>query len=331
MQTRELGRSGLKVSALGLGCMGMSWAYGPGGERNEMISLIRSAVDLGVDFFDTAEVYGPRVNEELVGEALEPLRERVIIATKFGFALDPAGGGRVVGVNSRPEHIRTVAHEALRRLRTEYIDLFYQHRVDPAVPIEDVAGAVGQLIREGKVRHFGLSEAAVATIRRAHAVQKVTAVQSEYSLWTRQPEEELLPALEALGIGLVAYSPLGRGFLAGAFKPDTRLQAADWRVNNPRFQPAALQNNAALVEALTALAQCKGVTVGQVALAWVLAQRPWIVPIPGTRKRTRLEENLGAAELVLTAEDLQAIDQLLQSHPVREPRYAEREMSMVNL
>ncbi len=330
MQTRELGRSGLQVSALGLGCMGMSWAYGPGGERGEMIRLIRAAVDLGVNFFDTAEVYGPRVNEELVGEALEPLRERVIIATKFGFALDPAGRGPV-GVNSRPEHIRTVAHEALRRLRTDHIDLFYQHRVDPAVPIEDVAGAVGQLIQQGKVRHFGLSEAAVDTIRRAHAVQKVTAVQNEYSLWTRQPEEQLLPALQALGIGFVAYSPLGRGFLAGAFKADTPLQAGDWRVNNPRFQPAALQNNAALVEALTALAQRKRATAGQLALAWVLAQRPWIVAIPGTRKRARLEENLGAAELVLTAEDLRAIDQLLQSHPVQEPRYAEREMSMVNL
>jgi len=331
MQTRELGRSGLKVSALGLGCMGMSWAYGPGGQRDEMIRLIRTAVDLGVNFFDTAEVYGPRVNEELVGEALEPLRDRVIIATKFGFALDPAGRGAPLGVNSRPEHIRTVAHEALRRLRTDHIDLFYQHRVDPEVPIEDVAGAVGQLIQEGKVHHFGLSEAAVTTIRRAHAVQKVTAVQNEYSLWTRQPEEELLPALQALGIGFVAYSPLGRGFLAGAFKPDTRLQAGDWRSSNPRFQPAALQNNAPLVEALTALAQRRRATAGQLALAWVLAQRPWIVAIPGTRKRARLEENVRAAELELTAQDLQDIDQLLQAHPVQEPRYAEREMSMVNL
>jgi aryl-alcohol dehydrogenase-like predicted oxidoreductase len=330
MQTRELGRSGLKVSALGLGCMGMSWAYGPGGERAEMIGLIRAAVDLGVNFFDTAEVYGPWVNEELVGEALEPLRERVVIATKFGFALDSTGA-RLGGVNSRPEHIRTVAHASLRRLRTDHIDLFYQHRVDPAVPIEEVAGAVGQLIREGKVRHFGMSEAAVATIRRAHAVQKVAAVQNEYSLWTRQPEHELLPALEALGIGLVAYSPLGRGFLAGAFKADTRLQPGDFRMNIPRFQPEALQSNAALVEALTALAQRKHATAGQLALAWVLAQRPWIVAIPGTRKRTRLEENLGGAELVLTADDLKAIDQLLQSHPVQEPRYAEREMSMVNL
>jgi aryl-alcohol dehydrogenase-like predicted oxidoreductase len=330
IQTRELGRSGLRVSALGLGCMGMSWAYGPGGERGEMISLLRTAVDLGISFFDTAEVYGPRVNEELVGEALAPVRDRVIIATKFGFALDPAGGGRPVGVNSQPAHIKAVADESLKRLRTDHIDLFYQHRVDPAVPIEDVAGAVGELIRAGKVRHFGMSEAAVSTIRRAHAVQKVTAVQNEYSLWTREPEQELLPTLEELGIGFVAYSPLGRGFLAGAFRGGTQLGADDWRSTNPRFQPAAMQKNSVLVDRLTAIANRKQATAGQLALAWVLGQRPWIVPIPGTTKRARLEENLQATKLSLSKTDLQEIDEVLKSSPVEGSRYAEREMAMVN-
>lgn len=331
MQTRTLGKSGLTVSSLGLGCMGMSWAYGAAGDRQDMIKLIRDAVDLGVTFFDTAEVYGPKANEELVGEALQPLRDRVVIATKFGFALDPAGGPMPVGVNSRPDHIKAVADAALKRLRTDHIDLFYQHRVDPTVPIEDVAGAVGDLVKAGKVKHFGLSEASVATIRKAHAVHPVAAVQSEYSLWTRDPEQALFAALEELGIGFVAYSPLGRGFLAGAFRDAGTLADNDLRNRHPRFQPDALKKNLALVESLTALAVGKGITVGQLALAWVLAQKPWIVAIPGTRKRSRLEENLGADGVTLTQPDLAAIDVALAEHGVAGARYGEKEMSMLNL
>ncbi|WP_213774411.1 aldo/keto reductase [Bradyrhizobium sp. dw_78] len=331
MKKRVLGKAGLEVSALGLGCMGMSWAYGAAGDRNEMIALLRSAVELGVTFFDTAEVYGPRTNEELVGEALAPLRDKVVIATKFGFKLDPQGGASPVGVDSRPGHIKEVAEAALKRLRTDHIDLFYQHRVDPAVPIEDVAGAVGELVRAGKVKHFGLSEASAATIRRAHAVHPVTAVQSEYSLWSREPEAEVLPALEELGIGFVPYSPLGRGFLTGAFSADTKFADDDFRKRNPRFQAEALQNNVALVDALKNIARQKGATSGQLALAWLLAQKPWIVPIPGTRKRTRLEENVGAAELALTAADLKMIETAIGTHTIQGQRYDERGLTMVNL
>ena len=329
MQKRVLGKSGLTVSALGLGCMGMSWAYGAAGDRGEMIALMRRAVELGVTFFDTAEVYGPLTNEELVGEALQPVRDQVVIATKFGFALDPAGG-RPVGVNSRPDHIRTVADAALKRLRTDHIDLFYQHRVDPAVPIEDVAGAVAGLVKAGKVRHFGLSEASVMTIRKAHAVHPVAAVQNEYSLWTRDPEKQLLPTLEELGIGLVPYSPLGRGFLAGAFNADTQLADDDFRKGIPRFQPEALKKNVALVQSLQGLAQSKNSTPAQLALAWLLAQKPWIVPIPGTRKLARLEENLKAVDLRLSAADLQGIEATVRDNQIEGARYAEREMSMVN-
>lgn len=331
MKTRILGQAGLEVSALGLGCMGMSWAYGSPGDRGEMIQLIRDAVELGVTFFDTAEVYGPFVNEELVGEALRPMRDRVVIATKFGFKLDPSGGAWPVGVDSRPEHIRQVADASLKRLGTGYIDLFYQHRVDPQVPIEDVAGAVGELIKAGKVKHFGLSEAGAATIRRAHAVQPVTAVQTEYSLWSREPETEILPTLEALGIGFVAYSPLGRGFLTGAFTAGTQLAPDDFRARNPRFQAAALEKNARLIAALKAIADRKEATTGQLALAWLLARKPWIVPIPGTRKRSRLEENIGAAALDLDAGDLAAIEAAVKANAIAGERYDAHGLSMVNL
>jgi aryl-alcohol dehydrogenase-like predicted oxidoreductase len=331
MKKRILGKAGLEVSALGLGCMGMSWAYGAAGDRSEMIALLRSAVELGVTFFDTAEVYGPRANEELVGEALAPLRDKVVIATKFGFKLDPQGGAWPVGVDSRPGQIKEVAEAALKRLRTDHIDLFYQHRVDPSVPIEDVAGAVGELIEAGKVKHFGLSEASATTIRRAHAVHPVTAVQSEYSLWSREPEAEVLPVLEELGIGFVPYSPLGRGFLTGAFSADTTFADNDFRKRNPRFQAEALQNNLALVDALKNIARKKGATPGQLALAWLLAQKPWIVPIPGTRKRTRLEENIGAAELSLTASDLKVIETAIGAHTIQGQRYDESGLTMVNL
>lgn len=331
MEKRTLGKSGLEVSALGLGCMGMSWAYGAAGDRKEMITLIRDAVGLGVTFFDTAEVYGPRVNEELVGEALEPVRDQVVIATKFGFELDPSGGPLPVGVNSRPEHIKQVADAALKRLRTDHIDLFYQHRVDPNVPIEDVAVAVADLVKAGKVKHFGLSEASVATIRRAHAVHPVAAVQTEYSLWTRDPEAQLLGALEELGIGFVAYSPLGRGFLAGAFKRGEALASDDLRRRHPRFQPDAMQKNLSLVESLTDIANGKGITPGQLALAWVLAQKPWITAIPGTRKRARLEENIASASVKLTSADREAIDAAIAAHAVQGKRYGDNEMSMLNL
>ncbi|MBQ5265198.1 aldo/keto reductase [Klebsiella pneumoniae] len=331
MKKRILGHSGLEVSALGLGCMGMSWAYGAPGDRNEMIGLLRTAVDRGVTFFDTAEVYGPLINEELLGEALAPVRDKVVIATKFGWKLDPNGGPIPVGVNSRPEHIKKVADESLKRLRTDHIDIFYQHRVDPTVPIEDVAGAVADLIKAGKVGHFGLSEASAATIRRAHAVQPVAVVQSEYSLWTREPELEVLPALEELGIGFVPYSPLGRGFLTGAFNVDTKFADNDYRARNPRFTAEALKKNAALLEALQAIAAPRGATAGQLALAWLLSRKPWIVPIPGTTKLSRLEENIGAVSLELNDDELAAIETAIASHKIEGQRYQDNELTMVNL
>jgi aryl-alcohol dehydrogenase-like predicted oxidoreductase len=323
MQKRTLGRSGMEVSALGLGCMGMSFAYGPPPDRNEMISLIRAAVERGVTLFDTAEAYGPFDNEELVGEALAPVRDQVMIATKFGFDLDPGSEAGQGGLNSRPEHIKQVAEASLKRLRTDRIDLLYQHRVDPDVPIEEVAGAVRELIDAGKVRHFGLSEPGVQTIRRAHAVQPVTAVQSEYSLWWRRPEAELLPALGELGIGLVPFSPLGKGFLTGTIDETTTFAANDFRQIVPRFTPEARKANQALVELLGRIAVQKGATRAQVALAWLLAQRPWIVPIPGTTKLHRLEENIGAADLELTAGDLQEIDGAAAGIAIQGERYPE--------
>jgi aryl-alcohol dehydrogenase-like predicted oxidoreductase len=308
MQKRTLGQ-GLEVSAIGLGCMGMSSGYGPAADKTEMIALIRGAIDRGVTFFDTAEAYGPFVNEELVGEALKPKRDQVVIATKFGFDIDLATGERRGGVNSRPEHIKKVADASLKRLRTDHIDLFYQHRVDPAVPIEDVAGAVKELIAEGKVKHFGLSEAGPQTIRRAHAVQPVTALQSEYSLWWRGPESETLPLLEELGIGFVCFSPLGAGFLTGKIDQNTKFDSSDFRGSVPRFAPDALKANMALVQIVRDVATGKGATPAQIALAWLLAQKPWIVPIPGTTKRHRLEENLGAVSVELTPTDLKDIDE----------------------
>jgi aryl-alcohol dehydrogenase-like predicted oxidoreductase len=321
MQKRKLGS--LEVSALGLGCMGMSHAYGRAPDKKTMIALLRAAVERGVSFFDTAEVYGPFANEELVGEALAPLRDQVVIATKFGFAPDPNGGPRWSGLDSRPEHIRAVAEASLKRLKTDTIDLFYQHRVDPNVPIEDVAGTVGELIREGKVKHFGLSEAGADTIRRAHAVQKVTALQSEYSLWTREPEAEILPALEELGIGFVPFSPLGRGFLTGKMDENTQFDSADFRNSLPRFTVEARKANQALVDLLGQVARQKGATPAQVALAWLLAQKPWIVPIPGTTKLDRLEENIGATTLQLTPEDLAGIAQAASKITVQGARYPE--------
>jgi aryl-alcohol dehydrogenase-like predicted oxidoreductase len=303
MQKRKLGKSGLEVSALGLGCMGMSYGYGPASDKKDMVSVIRSAVELGVTFFDTAEAYGPFVNEELVGEALAPLRDRVVIATKFGFDIQP-NGQRSGGLNSKPEHIKQVAAASLKRLNTSVIDLFYQHRVDPDVPIEDVAGAVKDLIAEGKVKHFGLSEAGAKTIRRAHAVQPVTAVQSEYSLWTRYPEAEVLPVLEELGIGFVPWSPLGQGFLTGKIDATTEFDSTDFRASFPRFTPEAREANLALVDLLNQIAQRKKTTPAQIAIAWLLAQKPWIVPIPGTTKLERLKENIGSTEVELTASDL---------------------------
>jgi aryl-alcohol dehydrogenase-like predicted oxidoreductase len=308
MQKRKLGNSNLEVSALGLGCMGMSSDYGPAGDKQEMISLIRSAVQRGVTFFDTAEVYGPFTNEELVGEALSPIRDQVVIATKFGFNLDPTGKQMWVGLNSRPERIKQVAEESLKRLRIDAIDLFYQHRVDLDVPIEDVAGAVKQLIQEGKVKHFGLSEAGVQTIRRAHSVQPVTAVQSEYSLWWRRPEAEVLPTLEDLGIGFVPYSPLGKGFLTGKINENTAFDSTDFRNILPRFTPEARKANQALVELLGKIAERRKSTPAQIALAWLLAQKPWIVPIPGTTKLSRFEENIGAVRVELTPDDLREIE-----------------------
>ena len=327
MEKRHLGTQGLEVSALGFGCMGMSHGYGRPADRREMIALVRLAVDRGVTLFDTAEVYGPFTNEDLVGEALAPVRDRVVIATKFGFRIDP--DGKQQGVDSRPKHVREVAEASLRRLRTDVIDLFYQHRVDPDVPIEDVAGAVKDLIREGKVRHFGLSEAGVQTIRRAHAVQPVAALQSEYSLWWREPEKEVLPTLAELGIGLVPFSPLGRGFLTGQIDENTKFESSDFRAGLPRFTPEARKANQTLVEWLRAFASRKNATPAQIALAWLLAQRPWIVPIPGTTKPHRLEENLAAPEIELTPEDLLEIDAAASEIPVEGARYPERLQRMV--
>ena len=323
MQKRKLGTSGLEVSAIGLGCMGMSFGYGPAKDKREMIPVIRAAVERGVTFFDTAEVYGPFINEELVGEALAPYRGQVVIATKFGFKLDP-NTGKQVGLNSRPEHIKQVAEGSLKRLGVDALDLFYQHRVDPDVPIEDVAGAVKDLIREGKVKHFGMSEAGARTIRRAHAVQPVTALQSEYSLWTRGPEKEILPTVEELGIGFVAYSPLGKGFLTGKMDENTKIDSSDFRNILPRFTPAAMKANRALVDLLGAIAERKKATPGQIALAWLLAQKPWIVPIPGTTKTARLEENVGAASLELTTDDLRDIERAASEITVQGARYPEQ-------
>ncbi|MDH6234714.1 aryl-alcohol dehydrogenase-like predicted oxidoreductase [Mesorhizobium soli] len=319
MQKRKLGNSGLEVSAIGLGCMGLSFAYGPAMDRQEAIKLLRGAVVRGVTFFDTAEAYGPYKNEELLGEALAPLRQQVVIATKFGFEFDDKGGQS--GTNSRPEHVRDVAEASLKRLKTDHIDLFYQHRVDPNVPIEDVAGAVKELIREGKVRHFGLSEAGAQTIRKAHAVQPVTALQSEYSLWWREPETKVFSTLEELGIGLVSYSPLGRGFLTGTINEDTSFGSGDFRNLVPRFAPEARKANQALVELIGQIAARKSVTSAQIALAWILAQKPWIVPIPGTTKLHRLEENIGAASVELTPDDLRQIEASLAAVEVKGDRY----------
>ena len=322
MQKRKLGKSNLEVSALGLGCMGMSVSYGPPADKQEMISLLRAAVDRGITFFDTAEVYGPFTNEELVGEALSPLRAQVVIATKFGFKID-AKERRQVGLDSRPEHIKQVAEGSLKRLKIDAIDLFYQHRVDPNVPIEDVAGAVKDLIQQGKVKHFGLSEAGVQTIRRAHTVQPVTAVQSEYSLWFRDPEKEVLPTLEQLGIGFVPYSPLGRGFLTGKINENTTFDISDFRNTLPRFTPEARKANQALVDLLGKIAQRKKATPAQMALAWLLAQKPWIVPIPGTTKLKRLEENIGAVAIELTSDDLREIESASSKIKVQGERYPE--------
>jgi aryl-alcohol dehydrogenase-like predicted oxidoreductase len=328
MQKRKLGMSNLEVSALGLGCMGMSVMYGPPKDRQEMISVIRAAVELGVTFFDTAEVYGPFVNEDLVGEALAPVRAQVVIATKFGFQFDEAG--KQAGMNSRPDHIKQVADASLKRLRTDVIDLFYQHRVDPNVPIEDVAGAVKDLIQSGKVKHFGLSEAGVQTIRRAHAVQPVTALQSEYSLWWREPEAEIMPALEELGIGFVPFSPLGRGFLTGKIDENTTFESTDFRNTVPRFAPEARKANRAFVDVLETIAQRKNATSAQIALAWVLARKPWIVPIPGTTKLPRLQENVAGASVVLSEGDLREIERVTSALTAQGARYSEAAQRMIN-
>jgi aryl-alcohol dehydrogenase-like predicted oxidoreductase len=330
MQQRTLGKSGLQASALGLGCMGMSFGYGPAPDTREMIQLIQAAVEQGVTFFDTAEVYGPWANEALLGEALEPLRDQVVIATKFGFDIDQATGQNLGGLNSQPAHIRQVVEGSLRRLRTDRIDLLYQHRVDPAVPMEDVAGAVKDLIAEGKVKYFGLSEAGVEAIRRAHAVQPVAALQSEYSLFWREPEQEILPLLEELGIGFVPFSPLGKGFLTGKIDEHTEFDKTDFRNTVPRFSPEARKANQALVDLLGRLAQDKQATPAQIALAWLLAQKPWIAPIPGTTKRHRLEENLGATALQLSADDLREIEQAAATISVQGARYAEAQQKMIN-
>ena len=328
MQKRKLGKSNLEVSALGLGCMGMSFGYGPAGDKQEMISVIRAALERGVTFFDTAEVYGPFTNEELVGEALAPFREQAVIATKFGFKVDPSTG-KQAGLDSRPAYIKEVAEASLKRLRTEVIDLFYQHRVDPEVPIEDVAGAVKELIQQGKVKHFGLSEAGVQTIRRAHAVQPVTALQSEYSLWWREPEAEVIPTLEELGIGFVPFSPLGRGFLTGKINENTTFDSTDFRNTVPRFTPEARKANQAMVDLLGKLAEQKKATPAQIGLAWLLAQKPWIVPIPGTTKLARLEENIGAAAVELTPEDLRRIESAVSKITLQGARYPENLQKMV--
>ncbi len=323
MKKRKLGKSNLEVSALGLGCMGMSFGYGPPADKQEMTTLLRTAVDRGITFFDTAEVYGPFTNEELLGEALSPVREKVVIATKFGFKHDPSTG-RMAGLNSRPENIKEVAEASLKRLKTDVIDLLYQHRVDPDVPIEDVAGAVKELIQQGKVKHFGLSEAGAKTIRRAHAVQPVTALQSEYSLWTRGPEAEIVPTLEELGIGFVPYSPLGKGFLTGKMDENTKLDSGDFRNILPRFTPEARKANQALVDLLGQIAEEKKATPAQIALAWLLAQKPWIVPIPGTTKLHRFEENIGSVAVELTPDDLRGIESAAANITVQGARYPEQ-------
>jgi aryl-alcohol dehydrogenase-like predicted oxidoreductase len=330
MQKRTLGNSHLEVSAIGLGCMGMSFSYGPPADKKEMIALLRAAVERGVSFFDTAEVYGPYTNEELVGEALSPLRDHVVIATKFGFNLDPSLGPPWLGLNSRPEQIKKVAEASLKRLKIDAIDLFYQHRVDPNVPIEDVAGAVKDLIHEGKVKHFGLSEAGVQTIRRAHAVQPITAVQSEYSLWWRRPEAEVLPTLEELGIGFVPYSPLGKGFLTGKIDENTQFDSTDFRNTIPRFSPEARKANQALVDLLGAIGKRKQATPAQIALAWLLARKPWIVPIPGTRKLGRLDENIKATVVELTSDDMREIHDAASKITVHGDRYPEKLEQMTN-
>jgi aryl-alcohol dehydrogenase-like predicted oxidoreductase len=321
MQKRELGKSGLAVSALGLGCMGMSFAYGPPKDKNEMIALIRSAFDQGITFFDTAEAYGPFTNEELLGVAIAPFRNKVVVATKFGFRF--GAGNDQTGVDSRPEHIKEVAEASLKRLKIEAIDLFYQHRVDSDVPIEDVAGAVNELIKEGKVRHFGLSEAGVKTIRRAHAIQKVTALQSEYSIWWRQPEDEIIPLLEELGIGFVPFSPLGRGFLTGKIDENTSFDKADFRNRLPRFTPEALKENQALVDLLVRIGKEKNATPAQISLAWLLAKKEWIVPIPGTTKQNRLTENIGAERLDLSPDDIREIENASSKIALKGGRYPE--------
>jgi aryl-alcohol dehydrogenase-like predicted oxidoreductase len=323
MQKRKLGNSNLEVSALGLGCMGMSFSYGPPKDKQEMTSLLRAAVERGITFFDTAEVYGPFTNEELVGEALAPFHRQVVIATKFGFNLNPDGSPGWQGLNSRPEHIREAVEGSLKRLRVETIDLLYQHRVDPDTPIEDVAGAVKELIQQGKVKHFGLSEAGAQTIRRAHAIQPVTALQSEYSLWWRKPEAEVIPTLEELGIGLVPYSPLGKGFLTGKIDETAKFDSSDFRSRLPRFTPEALKANQALINLLGSIAQRKNATPAQIALAWLLAQKSWIVPIPGTTKLNRLEENVGAVSIELTPDDLRDIDEAASKITVQGNRYPE--------
>jgi aryl-alcohol dehydrogenase-like predicted oxidoreductase len=331
MQKRKLGKSNLEVSALGLGCMGMSFSYGEPKDKQEMIALIRAAVDRGITFFDTAEVYGPHTNENLLGEALEPVRDKVAIATKFGFNLNVDGSPGWQGLNSRPERIRQVADASLKRLRTDVIDLFYQHRVDPDVPIEDVAGAVKDLIQAGKVKHFGLSEAGVGTIRRAHAVQPVAGLQNEYSLWFRRPEAEVVPTLEELGIGMVPYSPLGKGFLTGKMDDKTELKSNDFRSTLPRFTPEARKANQAVVDLLANIGKQKDATPAQIALAWLLAQKPWIVPIPGTTKLSRLDENIGAVSIELTADDLRQIDEAAAQIKVEGERYPEHIEKMTGL
>ncbi len=328
MKKRQLGNSGLTVSAIGFGCMGLNFSYGHPMEKKDAIALLRGAVEQGITFFDTAEMYGPYTNEEIVGEALAPFRNDVVIATKFGFDIQD---GKMAGVNSKPAHIREVVESSLKRLNTGVIDLLYQHRVDPNVPIEDVAGTVKDLIVEGKVKHFGLSEAGVQTIRKAHAVQPVTALQSEYSLWTRKPEEEAIPALEELGIGFVPFSPLGRGFLTGKISADTKFESHDFRSNNPRFQPDAMKANLALVELLDKVAAAKGATTAQIALGWLLAQKPWIIPIPGTTKLDRVKENIGAATIELTADDLEQIENAASQIKVAGNRYPESVEKMTGL
>jgi len=330
MKKRRLGNSGLEVSAIGLGCMGMSFGYGQPADKQEMISLIRFAVEKGVNFFDTAEVYGPFINEELVGEALQPFRNKVVIATKFGFNIDPSGKGQRTGLNSQPEHIKEVAEASLKRLKTDVIDLFYQHRVDPNVPIEDVAGTVKDLIKEGKVKHFGLSEAGVKTIRRANAVQPVTALQSEYSLFWREPETEIIPVLEELGIGFVPFSPLGKGFLTGKIDETTTFEKSDFRNTVPRFSPENRKANQSLVELLSKIAKTNNVTPAQIALAWLLAQKPWIVPIPGTTKLNRLQENIGGAEVLLSSDVLREIQEAVSKISLTGDRYSESAQKMID-